>query len=136
MTTAATHHAEGPFDVNITPTADEGTPGRMMLDKTYHGDMTGEATGQMLTAMTDVRGSAGYVAIERFEGTLHGKRGAFSLQHNGVMTRGEPSLTVTVVPDSATGELVGLRGTMGIDIREGGAHFYTLDYWFEAPPAQ
>ncbi len=127
-------HAAGPFDVKIIPTvADDPspTPGRMMLDKTYHGDMDGPSTGQMLTAMTEVRGSAGYVAIERFEGTLAGKRGSFLLQHFAIMARGEPSQRISVVPDSATGELVGLRGEMGIDIKEGGAHFYTLDYWFE-----
>jgi hypothetical protein len=77
--------------------------------------------------MTAVKGSAGYVAIEQVTGVLRGRRGTFFLQHRGVMDRGTPTLSVTVVPDSGTGELEGLSGTMTIDIA-GGEHSYTFDY--------
>ena len=81
----------------------------------------------MLSAGTDVTGSAGYVAIEQVTGTLHGRSGAFVLQHTGTMTRGTPSLSITVVPDSATGALAGLTGTMAI-VMTGGTHAYEFDY--------
>ena len=131
-------HAAGPFDVKVTPQpADEkvGDPsvGRMALDKQFHGDLEATSKGQMLATMTDVKGSAGYVAMERVSGTLHGRKGTFALQHTGTMTRGAPSLTITVVPDSGTGELVGLTGTMDIHIVEG-RHSYDFSYTLPATP--
>ena len=81
----------------------------------------------MLSASTSVKGSAGYVAIERVTGTLNGKNGSFVLQHYATMTRGAPQLTITVVPDSGTGELEGLSGKMNIRI-ENGKHFYDFEY--------
>ena len=128
MTTRAT----GSFDVKITPlasdTAAEGSPlGRMSIDKQFHGDLEATSKGEMLTAGTAIRNSAGYVAIEHVSGTLHGKRGTFALQHNATMTRGQGSLNIVVVPDSGTGELTGLSGTLGIDIADG-KHHYTFEY--------
>jgi len=106
----------------------------MTLDKRFHGDLVGTSRGQMLTAGTDVKGSAGYVAVERVTGALQGRSGTFALQHSGTMTRGAPELTITVVPDSGTGELAGLEGKMAIRI-EGGQHFYDLEYTLsEASP--
>lgn len=129
------HHARGSFDVRLTP-AHEGaddTPGRMSIDKQYHGDLEATATGEMLTAVTSEPGSAGYVAIERVSGTLHGRRGTFVLQHSGTMARGAGQLSVTVVPDSGTGELAGLAGELAITIADG-AHTYDLAYTLgEAP---
>jgi hypothetical protein len=81
----------------------------------------------MLSAMTEVRGSAGYVAIERVDGTLHGRAGGFVLQHAGTMTRGEAELSISVVPDSGSGELRGIAGRMKIDIADG-KHLYDFDY--------
>jgi len=101
--------------------------GRMSLDKVFRGDLEATSTGEMLSAMGGVQGSAGYVALERVTGTLHGRRGTFALQHSGTMARGARSLTVTVVPDSGTGQLEGLAGTMDIVI-EGKAHSYVFDY--------
>lgn len=125
-------HASGPFEVKITPQpadgyADAAALGRMTLDKQFHGDLEGTSKGQMLTGMGAVKGSAGYVAIELVTGTLHGRPGTFILMHTGVMNRGEPHLTITVVPDSGTGELTGLSGTMTIDAG-GGRHSYALQY--------
>ena len=99
----------------------------MSLDKAFHGPLEATSKGEMLTAGGSVKGSAGYVAIERVSGALNGRRGTFALQHSGTMTRGEPQLTITVVPDSGTGDLAGLSGRMTIEIA-GGAHSYGFDY--------
>lgn len=128
MTTRAT----GTFEVTLTPApSDDASPGpgigRMSIDKRWHGDLEGTSRGVMLSAMTEVKGSAGYVAIERVTGTLKGKTGSFVLQHSGTMTRGAPQLIITVVPDSGTGELVGLTGTLTIIIADG-KHSYEFDY--------
>ena len=124
-------HASGTFDVKIAPQKDEGigdpSIGRMAIDKQFHGDLEGTSLGQMLAAMTDVKDSAGYVAIERVKGVLQGRSGTFALQHTGTMDRGVPGLIITVVPDSGTGQLAGITGTMTIDIRDG-KHFYGFDY--------
>jgi len=125
-------HASGTFEVKVTPDGQgdsvEGSAlGRMSIDKQYRGDLEGAGRGEMLTAMTAVEGSAGYVAMERVSGSLGGRSGTFVLQHRGVMTRGKQELTVTVVPDSATGQLAGLTGAMTITIADG-KHSYQLDY--------
>jgi hypothetical protein len=126
-----TTHASGPFDVKLTPQPAEpdidGGLARMALDKTFHGDLEATSKGTMLSAMTEVKGSAGYVALERVIGTLQGRRGSFVLQHSGTMDRGAPALTISVVPDSGTDELVGLSGTMAIVIAQG-RHSYGFDY--------
>lgn len=125
--------ASGPFDVKTTPQPEQegtggSTIGRLLLSKQFHGDLQATSEGQMLTAMTDVKGSAAYVAIERVTGTLDGRRGSFALQHTGIMNRGVPQLTITVVPDSGTDGLAGLSGTMAIDIAPDGKHSYRFDY--------
>jgi hypothetical protein len=122
----------GEFDVKLAPlptdlTAEGPGLGRMSIDKRFHGDLEGTSKGEMLAARTEVKDSAGYVAIERVSGSLNGRKGTFVLQHSGTMTRGAQSLTVTVVPDSATGELTGLAGRMAIEIT-GGKHFYDFEY--------
>ena len=125
-----TNHAAGPFDVKITPQDDKSEDpllGRMTLDKQYHGDLDGTGKGQMLTAGSPVKGSGAYVAIEKVTGTLRGRTGSFVLQHSGTMTQGTPQLTVTVVPDSGTGQLAGIAGQMRINIADG-KHSYDLEY--------
>lgn len=125
--------ATGEFDVTMQPLAAYGAGsagvklGRMSLDKVFRGDLTATGRGEMLTALTAVDGSAGYVAIEQVSGTLHGRSGSFVLQHFGMMQRGANRLVLEVVPDSGTGELAGLSGTMAIHI-DGGRHGYTFDY--------
>lgn len=128
--------ASGTFDVKLTPQDDKSEDtllGRMTIDKQFHGDLDATSKGQMLTAMTATKGSAGYVAIEKVSGTLHERKGTFVLQHTGTMTRGEPGLSVTVVPDSATGELLGLTGKMTIKI-EDGKHYYEFQYTLPPKP--
>lgn len=120
---------EGTFDVKLTPQpAADGQPwGRQSIEKTFHGPLAGSSRGEMLAVRTAVKGSAGYVALEQVSATLEGRQGSFFLQHSGLMDKGTPALTVTVVPDSATGELSGLQGTMAIDVSNG-QHRYTFTY--------
>jgi hypothetical protein len=127
-----TNHVSGTFEVKMSPQAPEenvGDPtvGRFSLDKQFHGDLEGTSKGQMLAVRSDVEGSAGYVAMERVAGSLQGKTGTFALQHNGIMNRGAPTLGISVVPDSGTGQLAGLAGTMTINIVDG-KHFYEFEY--------
>ena len=130
-------HAAGTFDVKLVPQTSDATTaaklGRMSIDKQFHGDLQGTSKGEMLMAGTDVKGSAGYVAMERVTGTLHGKKGGFVLQHSGTMNRGAAQLSVTVVPDSGTGELVGVAGTLTIQIADG-KHSYEFDYTLAQAP--
>lgn len=124
--------AQGTFEVKLQPMPFEGSDPawklfRQSIEKRISGDLVATTTGQMISAMTDTEGSAGYVAMERVDGTLHGKVGSFVLQHVGRMTRGEPSLSVMVVPDSGTGELVGLEGDFKIKMGSGG-HSYEFTY--------
>jgi hypothetical protein len=126
--------ATGTFEVKLVPLdthAPDAPLARLSIDKHIHGDLEATAVGQMLSIGTEVPGSAGYVAMERVTGSLRGKRGSFALQHSGTMDRGQPRLSVSIVPDSGTGELAGLSGTFSIRI-EGGKHFYDLDYAFQA----
>jgi hypothetical protein len=127
---------KGEFEVRrgTEPACDMGEgvqAGHFRFDKRFRGDLDATSVVHMLAVMTEVQGSAGYVAIERISGTLHRRQGAFFVVHNGVMDRGTPSLTLTIVPDSGTGELVGLSGRMAIDIVDG-RHYYTLDYAFDS----
>jgi hypothetical protein len=126
-----TSRANGAFEVKVAPQAPDAEGdaglGRMSLDKQFHGDLEGTSRGQMLAAMSSVAGSGGYVAMERVTGTLKGKSGSFVLQHSGTMTRGVPQMTVSVVPDSGTGQLVGLAGVMTIKIADG-KHSYEFEY--------
>jgi hypothetical protein len=124
--------AKGGFEVKRTPqdaldAGDGAQIGHVRFDKRFHGPLDATSVVHMLAVGTDVPGSAAYVAVERIVGSLDGKRGSFLAQHNGTLDRGQASLSVTVVPDSGSGELAGLRGRMAIDIVDG-AHFYTFDY--------
>ena len=126
MTTRAT----GTFEVKLTPQDDgpDAPVGRMTLDKQFHGDLAGTSKGQMLMSSSpSLNGSAGYVAIEKVTATLNGHHGTFYLQHSGTMTRGVGELTITVIPDSGTDELAGLRGKMTIIIADG-KHSYEFEY--------
>lgn len=129
-----TQRATGPFDVTIKPASSPERDGRteigrMSLDKQYYGDLAATGKGEMLTAVTDTKGSAAYVAIERVSGTLNGRTGSFVIQHAGTMSSGSESLAISIVPDSGTEELSGIRGEMLIKIADG-KHFYELSYTF------
>jgi Protein of unknown function (DUF3224) len=136
---AMTQHASGPFDVKLLPqkpdseVAEAAKLGRMSVDKQYHGDLEATSKGEMIATQTEVKGSAGYVAMERVTGTLKGRKGSFVLQHSATMNRGVPELSITVVPDSGTGELTGLAGKMNIIITDG-KHSYEFDYMLADKP--
>jgi Protein of unknown function (DUF3224) len=130
-------HAKGTFEAKVEPVgeadkAEGSTLTRMSIDKKIHGDIEGTSKGTMLAAGTDVKGSAGYVALERVTGTLAGKTGSFVLQHNATMTRGTPMLNIIVVPDSGTGQLTGITGNFVVIIAPDGKHSYTFDYTLPA----
>ncbi len=135
---AMTHQSAGAFDVKMAPqpaetTAAGETIGRMLLDKKYHGSLDATGKGQMLAMRTQVDGSAGYVAMELVVGRLDGRSGSFVLQHSGTMNRGAKQLTLSVVPDSGTGELAGLSGSMEIIINDG-KHRYLFEYGLPVAP--
>src|SRR5262245_17702266 len=114
-----TKKAHGTFKVTLAPQPPDeniadSSLSRLSIDKQFWGDLEATSKGTMLAAGTATEGSAGYVAIERVSGTLHGRSGSFVLQHNGIMARGAPQLTIVVVPDSGTDQLAGLAGTMAI----------------------
>jgi hypothetical protein len=127
------HFATGPFDVELVPqtlssVAEHSGLGRMSLDKQFHGALEAMSTGEMIAFRSAVAGSAGYVAMETVRGALDGRAGSFVLQHSSTLTRGEPTQSITVVPDSGTDALAGLAGRMVVDIAPGGAHSYRFDY--------
>jgi hypothetical protein len=130
------HHARGTFDVSITPvqpapeTAPD-VPGRMTLSKTFHGELTGTGTGEMLATMAPEQSGA-YVAMERVNGTLDGHEGSFALVHQGLMDKGAQDLTITIVPGSGMGDLAGIAGVFHLTI-EGGEHRYDLEYSLPNP---
>ena len=134
----AMKHATGPFEVKITPLepankTEDNSLGRMLLEKQFHGDLEASSKGEMLTAGSVAKGSGGYVAIEKVSGTLNGKTGTFILQHDATMDHGTPHLNIVVVPDSGTGELAGITGTLNIII-ESGKHSY--DFAYSLPDAK
>lgn len=123
----------GTFNVDMKPLdgyaegKNELKLNRMSIDKTFDGDLNAASKGEMLSAMTSVKGSAGYVAIEQVDGELNGKKGSFVLQHFGIMNNGSERLILEVVPDSGTGDLTGISGSMEITI-EDGKHYYDFEY--------
>lgn len=125
--------AAGEFQVELKPLEAYAqgsvgiTLGRMSIDKTFSGDLSGSSQGEMLTVLTPVEGSAVYVAIEQVRGSLRGQTGGFALAHYGVASQGDNRLVLEIVPDSGTGQLKGISGEMAIRI-EDGKHFYELDY--------
>ena len=133
--TAVSATVKGSFDVKATPQpaaeGDDPSFSRMTFDKRFHGDMEGASKVQMLAASTSVKNSGAYVALEKVNATIAGRKGSFTFQHNATMNRGVPSLSITVVPDSGTDQLAGISGKFSIDIKDGN-HFYTFDYTLPA----
>ena len=134
---ATSERAGGSFDVKVTPQkpdtqiARAANIGRLTIDKRFHGDLEGTGKGEMLASQSDVPGSAGYVAMERVSGSLKGRSGGFILQHSATMTRGAAAASIVVVPDSGTGDLRGISGSMTVTVDADGGHFYEFDFRFE-----
>jgi len=138
---SSSQRATGSFDVKVVPQkpdtqiARAANLARLTIDKRFHGDLEGISKGEMLALQTDVKGSAGYVALERVSGKLKGRSGSFVLQHSGTMSRGDADTHITVVPDSGSGELRGLSGRMAITVQPDGAHNYEFDFKIDPKPA-
>jgi hypothetical protein len=137
----SSERATGSFDVKVTPqkpdtqVARAANLSRLTIDKRFHGDLDGISKGEMLALQTEVKGSAGYVALERVSGKLKGRSGSFVLQHSATLSRGEPESQISVVPDSGTGELRGLAGRMNISVLPDGVHNYEFDFRIDPRPA-
>lgn len=130
-------HATGTFSISMTPSAapqraGRTTLGKVLLDKVYAGDLVATAKGEMLNAVTDTHGAAGYVAMEAITGVLQGREGSFVAQHAGTMADGQQQLSIEIVPHSGTGQLTGISGTLAIRIVNG-QHFYDIDYSLPEP---
>ena len=123
----------GKFEVKLQPLnsytegKDGNKAGRMSIDKIFYGELSGISKGEMLSVITPIPGSAGYVAIEQVSGKLSGKEGSFVLQHIATMDNQKNNLLIEVVPGSGTGDLAGISGKMNIRI-ENNQHFYEFDY--------
>ena len=130
------HHATGSFDVRITPqeTVPDAPVARMLLYKEFHGDLEAIAHGEMMAAHEALTGAGVYVAIDRVTGTLHGRSGSFLMAHRGIANADGQQLDIVIVPGSGTGQLAGITGSVGIEIR-GKEHFYTVEYEVKASPA-
>lgn len=105
--------------------ANEATVSRGTRRRRFDGEISGEGTADILIA----RGSddrLGYVATERFVGSVAGKSGTFLLQHGAAMDRGVVTPFGYIVPGTGTGELMGIRGEVQI-----AADTLTLTYDFE-----
>ena len=127
-------HAKGTFEVKITPQEDaalDKTFSRMSIDKQIHGDLEGTSKGMMVASGGPKQGAGGYVALERVTGTLGGRTGSFTLQHNATMENGKGDLNIIVVPGSGTEQLAGLSGKFNIEIKDG-KHYYDLEYTLPA----
>lgn len=127
-----TQRAAGSFTVSMKPAAPTEragvtTLGRMVLEKAYSGELAATGSGEMLTAVTDTKGSASYVAIEQVTGVLLGRQGSFTVHHTGTMSGGVNQLAIGVVPDSGTGELAGITGELRLQVVDG-EHRYELLY--------
>ncbi len=122
------HHAAGEFEVKLqTISAADEPVMRMSLEKQFHGDLEASSIGQMMAGGNEANGARVYVALETVTGSLKGKTGSFVLAHRGTMTKDVQALSVIIVPQTGTDQLIGIAGELGIDIRDG-KHFYTLDY--------
>lgn len=107
------------------------TLSRASFEKRFSGALNATSQVHMLASRTPVESSAGYVAVERITGKLEARDGSFVVLHRGIMARGARSLELGIVPDSGTGDLKGISGTMSIDIVNG-QHHYTIEYAFDA----
>jgi len=129
-----THTAEGTFDVKFEPdgTRDEGEGSalaRFFLTKRYHGPLNAESHGHMISAASTTENeSAAYAAVERLTGSLDGRSGSFTLVHRGIMSPDGRELRIAIVPDTGTGELKGISGTLDIDIAPDRTHHYRITY--------
>jgi hypothetical protein len=100
---------------------------RASVTKTYTGDIEGEGQVEYLM-MYRSDGSATFVGLERVVGRVGGKTGSFVLQRTGIFEGGQAKESYSVIPGSATGDLVGLLGEGISAVGHGMEHPFTLSY--------
>jgi len=125
-----TKRARGSFEVKISPLPPDPVDpgfGKLVFDKTFRGDVEGTSKGLMFGVGDPKDGEAGYVALERFTGTVQGRRGSFVFQHSSWMSGGAMEMDIKIAPGSGTEELAGISGRMTIHI-SGSDHSYDFDY--------
>lgn len=110
----------GRFDIDIAPAGAllPGT-GRFDFTKTWTGEINGTSAGVMLSGGDPSTGTAGYVAIELFEGVIDGRTGTILFQQFGSMVDGAEVLRYEVIPGSGTGELATVTGELVLDAANG-----------------
>jgi hypothetical protein len=101
--------------------------GRIHIERSFQGDLEGEATAELLTATAE-NGAAVYLALDRISGRLEGREGSFVLHHRGILSADGAEIDGAIVPGSGTGELKGITGQGAITVDEDGTHRLTLEY--------
>jgi len=130
-TITATFEITG-WDETVYDAPDEGPPmARATVRKRFSGPLEGTSSAELLTAKGD--GGAGYLASERVEASLEGRRGTFVMQHGGIGDETEQRAFGSIVPGSGTGELEGLRGDATFAHDDAGARL-TLSYTLAGTP--
>jgi hypothetical protein len=114
-----------PYDQTASPALFE-----VYLNEAFAGDIDGESTVRALEVQRKDQ-SVSLVSMQRFRGTLNGRRGTFVLQGSEVVEHGKINAKWFVVPGSGTDDLSGLRGVGGFEGDFGKGSIGTLDYWFE-----
>lgn len=102
---------------------------RAEVSYTYTGDIEGESTLQYLMFYR-ADGTGNSVGLERIEGKLGDRAGSFLIQHDGTFGEKGVDGTVTIVPGSGTGDLIGLRGAGKLEI-QAEPWYLTFDYDFK-----
>ena len=102
---------------------------RAIVTKTFSGDIAGEGHVEYLM-MYRADGSATFVGLERVVGRIGNKTGTFVLQRTGTFENGQAKDSYSVIPESGTGELVGLKGDGTSSVGHGMEHPFELSYEF------
>src|SRR5476649_233737 len=118
-----------PTELKPVPEVNTALPvGIATMDKSYQGEIEGRSSTLFVAAFNPAKGGT-YLAMESFEGTLAGKKGAFNIVHSATTT-GKDRLNefFAIVTGSGTGALAGITGAGGIAIDADGTH----RIWFDA----
>lgn len=119
-----------PADVTPEPAVTTALPVSVAtMEKRFDGEIAGRAVTVFTSAYDQDAGVGTYVAMESFEGSLHGRAGAFGFVHSASTSGSDRSAEfLGVVPESGTGDLAGITGTGGIAVDPDGTHRIWLDY--------
>ena len=101
---------------------------RARVTKTYHGEIEGTSVGELLMAYAEDTASRAYVGFERITGRVGERIGSFVLHHTATASGAGHAVSWSIVPDTGTGGLEGIRGEAQIVVLPKGGHSITLDY--------